>query len=684
VKKRTFLCAPGTLVLARAGWAADTRRLRYGGDAAFAPFESQGAQGRPQGFQIDLLSELGAEIGVAFDVTLQPWAQTEADFKRGQLDVIAMVDTSQRRQWARFTRGHATPTLAIYQRSDRAGVNGVPDLVGLRIAVLDGDAMRDTLARWLPAVPGPFVRVDDAAQALAAVQDGRADVALLPRAYADPLLTASAGRGITASSTNLALQSYAFAVAPGQQALQAQLQQGLDRLEANGRLEVLRTRWLSSHRAAAEQAMFERDRAAHRGWMWSLAGVSGAALALMGTGLWWRGRRIATEQQARARAETALRQTQELLDRTFARHADAMLIVERGSGIVRDANAALLALLGVTAERFIGSSLRADGAAVDAAALQALTEALAESGALDAMPLRVQRGDGQARDCLVSADALQIDGAPHVFCIVRDITEQLTQDAAMRSGYDALAAQLAQAQRERDAARQGQAQAQDKLSEFTRAVAHDLKAPLRAVQGFAGLLRERVLAGHAQEALEYLSHIDRAAQRMSMMIGALGRLGQVTQHPLERRSIDMKRLAQETWALIGASHPARRTAFSMADLPVAQGDPDLTAQVWQNLLDNAAKYSADVAEPKVALDSFADARGTWYRVTDNGAGFDSDKAGRLFQPFARMHTSQQFEGSGVGLSLVQRIVDHHRGEIRLRSAPQIGTVVEFTLDPPPL
>ncbi len=311
--------------------ATDAPRLRYGGDAAFAPFESLDAQGRPRGFQIDLLAELGAELGVAFDITLQPWAQTEADFRQGRLDLLAMVETTPRRDWARFTRGHATPALAIYHRANRAAAQGLPDLVGLRIAVLDSEAMRDTLATWLSAVPGPFLRVADAGQALAAVQQGQADVALLPRAYADPLLASPAANGLTASRINLTLQSYAFGVAPGQAALQTQLQQGLDRLETNGRLEALRVRWLGSHRGEvlgskhhvalynlrvrwlgshrgeAERALLEHDLVKERGWTWGVAGASGAALLLMGAGLWLRGRRIATERAGRAQAEGALR-----------------------------------------------------------------------------------------------------------------------------------------------------------------------------------------------------------------------------------------------------------------------------------------------------------------------------------------------------------------------------------------
>ena len=125
--------------------------------------------------------------------------------------------------------------------------------------------------------------------------------------------------------------------------------------------------------------------------------------------------------------------------------------------------------------------------------------------------------------------------------------------------------------------------------------------------------------------------------------------------------VDMLHLAEDTWTLLAASQPQRAVVLRLTDLPQAQADPDLAAQVWQNLLDNAWKYSGNVADAKVSVDSYADGRGTWYRVADNGAGFDMAQAGGLFQPFQRMHTASQFPGTGVGLSLVRRIIDHHGG-----------------------
>jgi len=168
------------------------------------------------------------------------------------------------------------------------------------------------------------------------------------------------------------------------------------------------------------------------------------------------------------------------------------------------------------------------------------------------------------------------------------------------------------------------------------------------------------------------------------MVGALGRLAGIGNAPLQRRAVDMRAMARNTWELVCAANTTRAVGFKLETLPEAQADPQLVMQIWQNLLDNAFKYTGNVQAAKVSVDSFLDAGRTWYRVTDNGAGFDMARAGQLFLPFQRMHSSKQFEGTGIGLSLVRRIVDLHGGDIRLRSASGVGTVAEFTLEPLPV
>ena len=682
LSRRRWLAVIG---LAGAGGlsAQSTPVIRYGGDAGFAPFESLDGEGRPQGFQIDLLRALEPLLGVRFEVRLRPWSDTEAAFRGGDIDLLAMVDTPERRAWARFMHGHATPALAVYLREGDEEPQTLQDLVPLRLAVPEGEAMRATLAGLFPQRPPDWIGRAGPVEVLQALRAGEADAALLPRAYADPLLAGGQMPGLVASGLVLRLQAYAFAVAPDNAALADRLTAALHALERDGTLETLRTRWLSSHRDKAEQARLAQGLKDQTLWTWGIGGASAVGIATLGTLAWRRGRRVLHERQRRRTAEAALARAEELLERSFTLNPAPMLLVERGSSVIRDTNAALQTLLGVPARSLVGQALPDLGHHIDTAAVQALVRSFGEQGALDAVPVRLMRADGSARDCLVSADPLSIGGVEHAFCLLRDVTDELAQDAALRQGYEALAAELDRLRRDLDRAQGGQRHAEQSLQEFTRVVSHDLRAPLIAMQGFVGLLRERLQGGHLQEAEAYTEHIDRAARRMTAMVSALTDMAKVTRRPLQRVTVNMQRLVSDTWTLLSAAEPQRRVEFRLDALPLAHAHADLAAHICQNLLHNAWKNSAKVAQARVSVDSFRDERGIWYRVTDNGAGFDMARAGQLFQPFQRLHAASQFEGSGVGLSLVRRIVDHHRGEIRLRSAPGVGTVAEFTLDAPP-
>ena len=216
---------------------------------------------------------------------------------------------------------------------------------------------------------------------------------------------------------------------------------------------------------------------------------------------------------------------------------------------------------------------------------------------------------------------------------------------------------------------------------FTGFVAHDLKAPLRAVRGFAGLLKRDLAMGRLTEANAHADQIDNAARRMDGLVEALTRLSRAGQAAPQVERLDMDANVAQAWALIEASNAPRTVAFTAEPLPSALGDAGLVAQVWQNLLENAFKFTAAVADAKVSVTSFDERGLPWYRVTDNGAGFAMERAQNLFEPFQRMHTSAEFGGTGIGLSLVRRVVRAHGGEVRATSAVGAGTVIEFCLAP---
>jgi len=305
---------------------------------------------------------------------------------------------------------------------------------------------------------------------------------------------------------------------------------------------------------------------------------------------------------------------------------------------------------------------------------------LRRDGAIDSAPLQILRADGEVRYCLVSTEVFAVAGQRQAFSIIRDVSEQLRANSELRSGYEALAASVREQARVLSTVQASLARADRELQGLASSVSHDLRAPLRAIRGFSGLLKGDLEAGHLDEAVAHIQRIDRAAQRMDEMIDALTRLARAGHGSIDRSAVDMAQLAREAWALVTATDPARHVALAVGELPPAVGDRPLLAQVWQNLLANAFKYTARAAVAKVGVDAFLDNGRQWFRVTDNGAGFDMSSAGHLFEPFRRLHSEHDFPGTGIGLSVVRRIVLRHGGDIRARGNLGVGAVFEFTLD----
>lgn len=668
------------LCLALQSWAAAADVLRYGGDRDFRPFEFLDEDGRPQGFQIDLLNELGRVGDFEVSIRLDDWQAIESDFRAGKLDAVAMSHTRARRLWAAFCRPHATPAMTIYHREGDLGPVSLADLAEHRIAVAESEPMRETRTDFFEGDQYRFSSLDSPRAALEAVRDGQAEYALMPRAYGDAIIAAGAVQGVVASDFSLRLQDYGFAVAPENAALRYRLDAAMNELERSGSLEALRTKWLSSHRAVAERATLEHRIVWQRIGM-VLLGLAGlAAVAWLAVKLRRRVQQARRERSRRHEAEQALRLAQDKLARAFTNHPDAMVISEHGSGLVLEVNHALCQLVGTQPEALLGHALDALPAIVDPRGLAMLRGMLCQDGAFDSAPIQVRRGDGEVRFCLVSAEVFVSGDAHQVFSIIRDVTDQLRADAALREGYDALAASAREQAQALAATQAHLMQTDQELKTLAASMSHDLRAPLRAIQGFSAFLQQDVQAGRFEEAANYASRIERAARRMDDMVEALTRLSRAANRELDRKPVDMADQVREAWAIVAEAEPERQVSLLIAELPPAVGDPPLLAQVWQNLLANAFKYTAPAAEAKVGVDAFEEGGRQWYRVSDNGAGFDMGLARHLFEPFRRLHPESAFAGTGIGLSIVRRIVRRHGGDVRARGNVGVGAVFEFTLE----
>ncbi len=218
------------------------------------------------------------------------------------------------------------------------------------------------------------------------------------------------------------------------------------------------------------------------------------------------------------------------------------------------------------------------------------------------------------------------------------------------------------------------------LESFSASVSHDLRAPLRVVDGFARLLKDDF--GHTFDRVAH-DHVDRitsAAARMNRMIDALLKLARVSSEPIESEPVDLSALARQVVDELQAEDPQRSALVSIEPGLTTRGDRVLLRILLENLIGNAWKYTGRCARAEISFGARREAGSTVFTVSDNGAGFDARFADRLFQVFQRLHGADEFPGTGVGLATAARIVKRHRGRIWADSVPGEGARFHFTLD----
>ncbi|HVR80884.1 MAG TPA: ATP-binding protein [Luteimonas sp.] len=280
---------------------------------------------------------------------------------------------------------------------------------------------------------------------------------------------------------------------------------------------------------------------------------------------------------------------------------------------------------------------------------------------------RYRRKDGRMIDIDWSAAWSEPGGM--MFCVARDATGRKLAEQAILALNSELAASAAELQ-----------QTNHELESFSYSVSHDLRAPLRHIDGYARMLQEDAAGQLDAEMRRYLDAISASARNMGVLIDDLLAFSRLGRQPVERIVVDMNALTERALHEVGGGRPGG-PRVQVAPLPPAHGDPVLLRQVWVNLLSNALKYSAkrgDAAQVEVSGERDGDV--TRYRVRDNGVGFDMRYADKLFGVFQRLHSQDEFEGTGVGLAIVQRVVTRHGG--RVWAEAELDRGATFTIELP--
>jgi PAS domain S-box-containing protein len=225
-----------------------------------------------------------------------------------------------------------------------------------------------------------------------------------------------------------------------------------------------------------------------------------------------------------------------------------------------------------------------------------------------------------------------------------------------------------------------QAAANRELESFAYSVSHDLRAPLRAIDGFSQALLEDYADRLDDTGRQYLERVRAASQRMGHLIDHILRLSRVTRGEMVVEPIDLSDMAAQVALQLQESDPTHPVDWHIQPGLRASGDAQLVRQVLENLIANAFKFTSKTERPRIEVGAQADTEPTVYYVLDNGAGFDMRFADQLFGPFQRLHSDREFEGNGIGLATAQRIVHRHRGWIRGDGEPGHGATFQFTLE----
>lgn len=222
--------------------------------------------------------------------------------------------------------------------------------------------------------------------------------------------------------------------------------------------------------------------------------------------------------------------------------------------------------------------------------------------------------------------------------------------------------------------------ANKELEAFSYSVSHDLRAPLRVINGMSTVLVETYAPQMPDEAQQLVGRIRHSADHMGQLIEHLLKFSSLSRQPLNKQMVDVAAMVNEVVDMLRHAEGITKTLVVVKALPVASGDAVLLRQVFTNLLSNAFKFTRLKSQPSITVGCLRKGDENVYFVRDNGAGFDMKQAGELFKVFHRLHRKEEFEGTGVGLALVQRIVQRHGGRIWAESEKGKGAVFYFTLE----
>jgi PAS domain S-box-containing protein len=302
----------------------------------------------------------------------------------------------------------------------------------------------------------------------------------------------------------------------------------------------------------------------------------------------------------------------------------------------------------------------------------AVVDALTQNGRVHGVEMPFRKKNGRAITGIFAAEVITIDGEKNILSSIGDITDRKQAEEDIRRLNEELESRVLQ--------RTAQLEASNReLESVSYSVSHDLRAPLRSIDGFGQALLDEYGDKLEETGKGYLERVRGAAQKMGFLIDDMLKLLMVIRAEFHTESIDVSVMVRGIAETKQRSNPDRAVDVTIQDGITVQGDPDMLRIVMENLLDNAWKFTFNAAQPRIGFGVAAKDGETFYFIRDNGVGFDMAYAGKLFGAFQRLHASHEFPGTGIGLATVQRIIARHGGRVWAEGEVGKGATFNFTL-----
>lgn len=694
--------------------------LRIASEPDYPPYCIVNAQGEADGFSVDLIKAAARASRMEVQISIGLWHHIKAALAEGKLDALPLVGrTPERNEIFDFSMPYLTLQGTAFIRKAAKQPKTLDELRGMDVLVMEGDNAEEFVRR--EGFTGKIIITHTFEEAFLRLSGGEADAVIAQQIMGLKLLEQLNIQNVTSLDFEEPLfrQEFCFAVTKGNQAVLDRLNEGLSIVIATDEYAAIRNKWFGP----PEQSLSAMEQGKR---------LFPYIIALF---ILWA---IASNYYLRWQGRKHTRQLREEVEE----HKQTLKQLQVQEQMAREKGEEIRLLLDSTAEGIFGLDTEGHCTFINRAARQLLGLASEEDvrGKQIHRIVHHTKTDGSAHreeDCkILSALSLQsgtysendvfwtsqghpfpvefysypvlkegeVSGVVVAFLDIterkkaeealQDIRKKLEEEVAVRTlELKEKVAKLDKSQRamlfmvedlnkitaELKVERKKLEISNKELEAFTYSVSHDLRAPLRAINGYAKFLLEDYAGKLDEEGKRFIDTICQNAEKMDLLISDMLNLSRVSRTEMKYFEVDMEGLIRAVYAEVATPEEQKEFKMIIHPLPKVFCDHNLMKQVWHNLLGNALKYSSKSEKKEIVVEGRTEDGKAVFSIRDSGCGFDPKYTHKLFGVFQRLHRSEEYEGTGVGLAIVERIIRRHQGEVWAEGKPGLGAAFYFSL-----